>query len=291
MPQQGNVLLQIRGLLPSLSEQEQRVGSYVLSHPEQVVSLSITQLAEATGVSDTTIFRFCRHVGTQGYQDFKIALVRALVSSHSLVYADVTPDDSLASMAEKVIEASIKALQDTAAVLDVEALERAVNTLLRARRTEIYALGGAGVAAREMQFKMMQLGMRINAFLDAQMQTMSAALLGPGDLAVGISHSGEDRHTVSALRIARQHGATTLAITNHPGSSLARTADICLVTSAEETPLEGGSPSIRIAQMAMVDLLYEGVLLKGGKRLQRRLARVAEAALRSPAKERIASRS
>ncbi|MBC7224764.1 MAG: MurR/RpiR family transcriptional regulator, partial [Anaerolineae bacterium] len=264
--------------------QEQRVGSYVLAHPEQVVSLPITQLAEATGVSDATIFRFCRHVGTDGYQDFKIALARALVSSHSLVYADVTPEDTLASMAEKVIEASVKALQDTAAVLDVGALEQAVSVLLRARRVEIYALGGAGVAAREMQFKMMQLGMRINAFLDAQMQTMSAALLRPGDLAVGISHSGEDRHTVNALHIARQNGATTMAITNHPGSSLARAADICLVTSAEETPLEGGSPSIRIAQMAMVDLLYEGALLRGGKRLQQRLARVTEAVLHSPAK-------
>lgn len=135
---------------------------------------------------------------------------------------------------------------------------------------EIYALGGDACAAEEMQFEMMQLGMRINAFLDARMQTMSAALLGPGDLAVSISHSGEDEHTVEALRIARE---------NHSTSPLARTADIRLVTSAAETPLESGSPSVRIAQMAVVDLLYEGILLKGGEDPQRRLARVTEAAL------------
>ncbi|MGQ9457114.1 MAG: MurR/RpiR family transcriptional regulator [Anaerolineae bacterium] len=279
MPKPGNILLDIRGLLPSLSEQEQRVGAYVLAYPEQVISFSITQLAEAVGASDATVFRFCRHIGTEGYQDFKIALARALVSSHSLVYADVTPEDTMASVVAKVVEASVKALQDTAAVLDVDALERAVDAFLQAHRVEIYALGGAGVAAREMQFKMMQVGMRINAFLDARMQTMSAALLGPGDLAVGISHSGEDGHTVEALRIAREGGATTIAITNHPNSSLARTADICLVTSAAETPLESGSPSVRIAQMAVVDLLYEGILLKGGEGLQSRLARVTEAAL------------
>jgi len=281
MPKPGNILLEIRGLLPSLSEQEQRVGAYVLAHPEQVISLSITELAEATGASDATVFRFCRHVGTEGYQDFKIAL--ALVSSHSLVYANVTPEDTIASMVSKVVDASIKALRDTAAVLDVDALERAVDAFLQAHRVEIYALGGAGVAAREMQFKMMQLGMRINAFLDARMQTMSAALLGPGDLAIGISHSGEDEHTVDALRIAREGGATTIAITNHPNSSLARTAHISLVTSAAETPLESGSPSVRIAQMAVVDLLYEGILLKGGEGLQSRLARVAEAVLHNRA--------
>lgn len=279
MPQPGNILLEIRGLLPSLSEQEQRVGAYVLAHPEQVITFSITELAEAAGASDATVFRFCRRVGTEGYQDFKIALARALVSSHSLVYADVTPEDTMASMVSKVVEASVKALRDTAAVLDVDALERAVEAFLQAHRVEIYALGGAGVAAREMQFKMMQLGIRINAFLDARMQSMSAALLGPGDLAVGISHSGEDEHTVEALRIARGGGATAVAITNHPNSSLARAADICLVTSAAETPLESGSPSVRIAQMAVVDLLYEGVLLKGGERLQSRLARVAETVL------------
>jgi len=277
MPRSDNVLLQIRGLLPALSEQEQRVGIYVLAHPEQVVSFSITQLAEASGASDTTIFRFCRRVGTEGYQDFKIALARALVSTHSLVYADVTPEDTLASMAAKVMEASVKALRDTIAVLDMDALEQAVDALLGANRVEIYALGGAGVAAREMQFKLMQLGLHINAFIDARMQVMSALLLEPGDLAIGMSHSGEAAHTVRALRIAREAGVRTVAITSHPASSLARAADICLFTSAAETSLEGGSPSVRIAQMTVVDLLYEGLLLKGGEQLQRRLTRVARA--------------
>jgi len=277
MAEGGNILLQIRGLLPSLSEQEQKVGAYVLAHSDQVVSLSITQLAEASGVSDTTIFRFCRHVGTEGYQDFKIALVRAQVSTHSLVYADVTPDDTLASMAEKVAEGSIKAVRDTVAVLDMNALDQTIDAILEAQRVEVYALGGSGVAAREMQFKLMQLGLRINAFLDARMQTMSAILLEPGDLAIGISHTGEARHTITTLQAARDGGVLTVGITNHPASSLARAVDIRLYTSAAETPLEGGSPSVRIAQMAVVDLIYEGLLLKGGTRLQHRLTRIVQA--------------
>lgn len=71
---QPNLLLTIRGLLPSLNEQEQKVGQYVLDHPYEVIHLPMVELAERCRVGDTTIFRFCRRVQTEGYQAFKIAL-------------------------------------------------------------------------------------------------------------------------------------------------------------------------------------------------------------------------
>jgi DNA-binding MurR/RpiR family transcriptional regulator len=132
-----NILLKIRGLLPSLTAGEKKVGNYVLRCPDEVVKLSITELAEACGVSDATIFRFCRKVGTEGYQDFKIALAKESVSPDSLVYADVTPEDSLLTMAEKIVEANVKALRDTLKILDVEALDKALNAILAANRVQV----------------------------------------------------------------------------------------------------------------------------------------------------------
>lgn len=277
----GNILLRIRGLLPSLNEQEQRVGHYVLDHPEQVVGLSITDLAEACGASDTTIFRFCRQVGTEGYRDFKIALARTLAVPQTLTYAAITPQDTLSAMAKKVISSSIKALQDTLSILDMKALEATLDAILGAGKVDIYGAAGSGIAASELQYKLMQLGIKSNAYLDAQMQMMSAALLTRDDVAIGISHSGRLRETVKALETAKAAGATTICITNHPASPVTEVADIKLYTAAEETTTVGDPLSARIAQLAIIDLVYEGLILQRHEQAHKNLARIAEVVLPS----------
>jgi glucosamine--fructose-6-phosphate aminotransferase (isomerizing) len=57
-------------------------------------------------------------------------------------------------------------------------------------------------------------------------------LLEAGTLVVGISQSGETADTLAALRLARQCGAPTVAITNSPGSQITREVDSVLYTHA-----------------------------------------------------------
>jgi RpiR family carbohydrate utilization transcriptional regulator len=272
-----NVLLKIRGLLPSLTAGEKKIGDYVLRYPDEVVRLSITELAEACSVSDATIFRFCRKVGTEGYQDFKIALAKESVSPDSLVYADVIPEDPLITMAEKIVEANVKALRDTLKVLDAEELDRALNAILAANKVQIYAVGGSGVAARELQFKLMQLGINANAFIDSQMQFISASLLTGNDVGIAVSHSGAKRHTVEALKLANASGATTICITSHPASPVAEIADIKLYTSAWENLAHDDSPSVRNAQLALIDVIYEGIVMRAPQRARVSLSKANKA--------------
>ena len=188
------ILLKIKQMLPALPKQERRVGDFVLQHPHETVGCSITRLAAASGTSNTTVSRFCGRLGVEGYPLFKIALARDLGSPENLMYVKVQPGDTLASVAQKVFAINIQILRDTQSVLDLAVLEEVVETILWARRVDIYATGGAGIAARELHFKCMQLGINANAFLDSQMQCMSAAALTPEDVGIGISHSGMQRH-------------------------------------------------------------------------------------------------
>ena len=95
------LLLAIRGLLPALNEQEQKVGQYVLNHPDEVIRLSMTELAQRCAVSDTTVFRFCRKVQVEGYQELKIRLALELEPGHTPTYSGVTAMDSLAEAARE----------------------------------------------------------------------------------------------------------------------------------------------------------------------------------------------
>jgi len=271
------ILLKIKQKLSSLPQQESKVGDYVLRHPHETVGSSITRLADACGVSNTTVLRFCRRLDVDGYRDFNIALAKDLGSPEHLTYIEVQPGDTLTSVAQKIFAMNIQALRDTHKVLDLAVLEEVVKMILQAGRVDIYATGGAGIAARELHFKCMQLGINANAFLDSQMQVMSAASLTPEDVGVGISHTGMQRHVAEALKLAGASGATTVALTSYPGSPVAEAADIVLYTAALATVRAYVAPSVRTAQLAVVDVIYEAMLMKARELAQDKMARVAKA--------------
>jgi DNA-binding MurR/RpiR family transcriptional regulator len=271
------VLLKIKQTLPSLPEQEYKVGDYVLRHPHEVVALSITGLAAACGVSNTTVSRFCQRIGLAGYRQFKISLARESGSPENLIYIEVVPEDTLSSVAQKIFATNIQALHDTQQLLNMDILEQVVEALLRARRVDIYATGGAAVAAQELHFKCMQLGLNASAFLDSQMQMMSAASLEAGDVGFGISHSGMQWQVVEALKKVKAGGGTTVAMTSYPGSPVARAADLVLYTASPRTAIIYAPPSVRNAQLAVVDVLYEAMLMKGQEPAGDKMARVAQA--------------
>ncbi len=273
----GSLILAIRGLLPAFNEQEQKVGQYVLDHPLEVIHLAMNDLAERCGVSETTVFRFCRKVRTEGYQDFKIRLALELAAGQALTYAAAEPGDSVTEAAAKVIAADIKALQDTLSVLDVGALEKAADVLLAARRVDLYGSGGGAMAALELQYKLMRVGVRAVPHTDPELQVISATLLTDADAAVAISHSGEAQELLHALRIARDAGARTIAITNHPASPLAGLAEISLHTSAQEALAHGYPLGARVAQIGLIDVLYTVMALKCQVETEENQRRIAEA--------------
>jgi DNA-binding MurR/RpiR family transcriptional regulator len=272
----GPILLKLKRSLPSLAQQERKAAEYILQYPYDVIGWPITQFSKACGVSNTTIIRLCRRLIGEGYRRFKIELAKEIGSPDTLVYPEVQPEDPLAAIAEKIFTANIQALRDTLKVLDLEALNRAVEAISTAQRVDIYAIGGAGIAARELHFKCMQLGVTVNAYLDSQMQMMSASVLTPQDVGIGISHSGLHRHTAEALRLARASGATTISLTSYPDSPVAAEADIELYTSTWGSPSQD-SPSVRNAQLAVVDVIYQAMLSKGREQTQEKLGRVARA--------------
>jgi DNA-binding MurR/RpiR family transcriptional regulator len=171
----------------------------------------------------------------------------------------------------------VKALEDTLRVLDLDALDRAADALLAARRVDIYGSGGGAIAALELQYKLMRVGVRAVPHTDAEMQVISATLLTSTDLAVGISHSGESPDVLHALRVAREAGAKTIALTNHPASPISRLADLSLCTSAQEALAHGYPLGARVAQVALIDVLYSCMALKRVDESERSQTRIAEA--------------
>jgi DNA-binding MurR/RpiR family transcriptional regulator len=260
-----SVLIRVRGALPNLRPAEQRVAAAVLAEPALVSESSITAVARRCLTSETTVLRFCRAIGLAGYPELRIALARAAQweeTDHSggpAVSGQIDPTDSLRDVVDKITRSDARAIEDTAAALDLAVLEAAVEAVAQAPRVDIFGAGASALVGNDLHQKLHRIGRISFTWGDAHLALTSAAVLVPGDVAIGISHTGTTIDTIDALGTARGRGATTIAITNFAGSPISEQADHVLLTAARETTFRSGAMSSRIAQLALVDCLFAGV--------------------------------
>jgi DNA-binding MurR/RpiR family transcriptional regulator len=249
-----NSLTRIRSSFPALAASEARVANWIMQEPQKIVHLSMAQVAQACGVSDTTVLRFCRNTGFQGYTDLKLSIARDVVSPTQIIHDDIAVGDGPAVVARKVFMSNIQALYDTLEVLDEDALIKAINLLTAARRILIVGVGTSGPIVHSMYNMLMRLGLNCKAETDSYLQLMDVALLGPGDVVVAISQSGSSLDPVLTLKQAKENGAATICITGNAQSSITDHADVTLLSVDREARIE--AIASRLAQVSIADALY-----------------------------------
>jgi DNA-binding MurR/RpiR family transcriptional regulator len=254
-----------RGLLPSLSPAEQRVAQVVIAETVSVAQLTITELARRAQTSETTVIRFCRTMGFEGYPQLRLTLATEAgraqdggVSGKGMG-SDISPSDDLTEVVKKITFADARAIEETAAQLDVAVLERVVDAVAAARRVDIYGVGASAYVAQDFQQKLHRIGRVAYAWSDLHVALTSAALLNEHDVAFGISHTGATMDTIEAFAEAGRRGALTVALTNFPKSPITRVADLVLTTAARETTFRSGAMASRLAQLTVVDCVFVGV--------------------------------
>ena len=248
------MLSEIESILPNLSKAESKVAAYVLKHPKLTMSRHIGELSKEIGVSEPTIIRFCRTLGLDGFKSFKLRLAQSMPRPSNQLLADINHDDSPLKIGYKIIDSAIASLQETRKKLDCPELDRAVKALLKASRIEFYGQGGSGIVASDAQQKFFRLGTPVVAYSDPYIHCVSATLLTPDCVVVAVSHSGSSKDLLHSVELAKENGATTIAITAGQ-SILAKTADIVLPIDVQEDSTHYAPIKSRMSQLVLLDTL------------------------------------
>jgi DNA-binding MurR/RpiR family transcriptional regulator len=257
-------VIRVRALMPSLAPAERRVARHVIDAPEEVSGSTITELAQGCGTSETTVIRFCRAIGFTGYPELRLTLANEVgraqgIGGGRIVGADIGRDDTLKEIVQKISYADARAVEETAHQLDIQVLEDVVTAIVDARRVDIYGVSAGAFVAMDFQQKLHRIGRVSYAWSDAHMMLTSAAVLEPGDVALGISHSGATVDTIDALSVAGRRGAVTVALTSFPRSPIAEVVDLVLTTAIGETTFRSGATASRLAQLTVIDCVFVGV--------------------------------
>lgn len=264
-PARAGCLLRIKSARELFKPAEAVIAEFVLANADRVMHMSVSEAARDIGVGESTVIRFCRALGYKGYQEFKLRLAQDLVAPVEFIHRNITFQDSVADLCQKVFETNQQAVANTKRALDPAMIEVAAKGIAHARRIDIYGVGYSYFSGLDAKLKLVRFGLTADAYGDPHLQVMAAVSLKPGDVAIGISHSGSTKDVVDALGPARKSGATTIAITNYSPSPLTRMADVVLLTAAEESPLGGEVLTSRIAQLCVIDALSVAVAVAVGE--------------------------
>lgn len=276
------VLVRVRTLLPEFTGALQRVAEQVLADPAAASRATIVELAERSGTSPATITRFCRALGFDGYADLRLGIAAEIGLARSAGWTvdigrEIQPGDPLDRVLNQIMAADTRAMHDTAALLDLAEVERAAVAIAGASRVNIFGASGSALVGEEMQFSLHRIGVPAWAWSDVHNGLASAALSRAGDVALGISHSGETGETIELLAEASSRGATTIALTSFPRSPLAELADIVLLTATQATTFRPDALSARHPQLVVLDLLYIAVAQRTHERSHAAFQRTAQA--------------
>ena len=278
-----NLIRRITESQPALRKSEAKVAAYVLANASEVIKMRIVDLASNSAVSEPTVIRFCRAIGFDGFQSFKLQLAQQLGLGSVFTQFAVEDSDTVADLLSKVFDTTVGSLITVRDEINSEVLEQAIDTISSARRVEFYGFGASGSVAADAQHKFFRLQLSSAAYTDPHIQRMSAISLGPEDVVVAISQSGETQALLQSVELAREAGANVIGLAPQ-NTSLSRLCNLAIYVNMEED-LESFTPvSSRIAHLVVIDVLATGVALHRKPLLKEHLKRLekSQRALRTP---------
>lgn len=258
---------------------EKKLADYILSAQDCISRMSISQLASACSVADATVSRFCRRLGYKGYPDFKLAIANA--SIHRLednpLSGEITREDTLETISQKLLNASAMAMVQTREVLNLDAVAEAAAVLRESTSVLCMGQGGSMLIASEAAHLFSTISGKFRPVSDSHMQAMAAVMMEPTDSILFYSYSGSTLAMLDTLKTAKERGSRVILVTRFPNSPGAALADIVLQCGANENPLQSGSVPARIAQMYLTDILFSEYTRKNLDEAKESRNRIAQA--------------
>jgi DNA-binding MurR/RpiR family transcriptional regulator len=267
----------IRMMMPLLTPLEARVVETVFALRSFNDETSLKEIAAEAGVSEAMVVKITKKLGFAGYREFRMALSQYNRLPTAEMHQELSLDDTSQEIVQKVFRTSIQALEETLAIINIEAFDRAADLIHGARQRDFYGVGGSAQIARDVAHKFLRIGVRSSVVDDSHMMLMSASLLGKDDIAIGFSHSGNTVAVIEAIQLARRNGARTIAITNYNASPLAQQADVVLCSTAQGSPLMGENAAARIAQLNILDAVFVAVAQRDYKAAEKNLEKTMAA--------------
>lgn len=236
--------------IQSLNELEMAVYEYVMQHKSTIAYMRIRELATESHVSTTTVLRFCKKMGCDGYAEFKLRM------------KEYVGQKQIAELPEDFSE--IKAFFDRFETPKFQQqLDEAAAMITKAERVVFIGIGNSGHIGQYGARYFTNLG-KFSLYISDPFYPVNI-IDAMSTVAIVLSVSGEPQQLIQIVNSLKKASCCTIAITNTEQSTLAKLADITL---AYYITMRRGENNIDFSSQIPAVYLIESL----GKRVRNRLA-------------------
>lgn len=254
-----NLFLLLQNYLRQATEVEKEILQYWLEHPEQSSRFNVRELAAATYTSPSSVIRLCQKLDFQGYKELKAELIYETAlrkKEEERKVEDLTKEDSLESIIEKISLRNITSLKSTAQNLKPKDVRDCVDLLEKARVVHLFGLGTSLLAAKDLSLKLIRINRLCMIQDEWHVQLLMAKNITAQDVAVLFSYSGMTNEMIQCAGLIKESGAKLISVCGFEKSTIAKMADYNLPVITNEHIFRSGAMSSRIAQLNVVDILF-----------------------------------
>ena len=270
----NNILEQIRASYYQFTAAERKVADFVLSQRQQVQFMSITQLADESGTAEATVSRFCRSLDLKGFNAFKIELARCEGTTPKR--PEHAPD-TLEGRSKQSAELAIEAIRQTIDLIKPTAVQQAVDLIEQAPRVMCLGSGGSMIIASECEHLFSTVTGKFFTIDGSHRQMSALATMSPKDIVILFSYSGATINGIEILEQARQFDIRSILVTRFSKSPAAKLADVVLQCGSNEGPFQFGSIAAKVAQLMVMDVLFQEYCSRNQESCEANVERIAAA--------------
>lgn len=255
----NTILLTIRSKMENASKAEKILGNYILENVQTIPGLSVAELSKKSGVSQATVVRFAQNLGVDGFKGLKVELARCSMDDVTNgLYDEIAPDDGIDELKDKLIIRIQHTLETTGKGLDKKVLKDTVDLLRAADVIQVYGLGASNLVAEDFTQKFSRIGITVFNTQDTHLMTANFLTQKHKQIMLLISDSGETKETLTLAKLAKQKHITVIGLTSNDKSSLAKLADIHILSSdgVPKDKIRSAATTSLISQLYVVELIY-----------------------------------
>lgn len=228
---------------------EKKIADFFLGNKERM-DFAAKEIAGRLYVSEASLSRFAKKCGYRGYRDFIYQYEENFVEKKT----------SMKGSSRTVLNVYQELLNKTYNLVDESQIHRICRYMGQANRTFVCGLGSSGLAAREMEFRFMRMGVDIDSLDDADVIKMRAVFQDKSCLVCGVTISGETEEVLFLLREAHDKGAKTVLFTAKNKPEWNEFCDEVVLLPSLLHLSQGNVISPQFPMLVMADIIYSHYL-------------------------------
>lgn len=199
-------------------------------------------------VSEATLTRFAQKCDYSGYREF----VYAYSNNHGVNYSSQHNKNI-----QRVLYDYNQILDKTYSLIDIDQIERFVQRITAAKRIYIYGKGSSGIAATEIKYRFMRMGISIEAITDDDLMLINHVVLDEDCVVIGFSISGQSSAVTNALRQASELGIYSVLFTTQTNSAQNEFANEIFSVASLQNFSYGNRISPQFPLLVLLDIIFD----------------------------------